>query len=49
MSLFSLAVLFIFARGAFIFYLRQAPTSCVIRGLFTSTGQTVGDRLLAGA
>ncbi|AZD16262.1 hypothetical protein C4K25_3333 [Pseudomonas chlororaphis] len=39
----------VFARSVFIFYPRQTPTSCVIRGLFTSTRRTVRDRLLAGA
>ncbi|AZD61307.1 hypothetical protein C4K18_3334 [Pseudomonas chlororaphis subsp. aurantiaca] len=37
---------FLFRRSTFYFYPRQAPTSCVIRGLSTSTRQTGHGRRL---
>ncbi|AZD36285.1 hypothetical protein C4K22_3542 [Pseudomonas chlororaphis subsp. aurantiaca] len=46
MSLFLLAAPFYFAAALFYFYPRQAPTSCVIRGLSTSTRQTGHGRRL---
>ncbi|AZE23966.1 hypothetical protein C4K05_3534 [Pseudomonas chlororaphis subsp. aureofaciens] len=46
MSLFFARGAFYFAAALFYFYPRQAPTSCVIRGLFTSTRQTGQGRRL---